>query len=134
MGTAPITPSPAPSPASGTASDGPAKLSEAIPSGERFDAGVASLLPDTGTDGDGRPVERTASGLVKRDRSRSQAPAREGRHIPGGQSKPVAASARSPEEIRQMLSRYRGGKNRSGEEASDDTTSNDPDSRAGGPR
>ncbi len=70
-----------------------AKLTEAIPTGESFDDGMASLLKP--------PPQTTSSGLVKRDRTSSQAPVSEGR--------PVAASVRSPEEIRSMLARYRDG-------------------------
>ncbi len=75
----------------------PAKLEEAIPTGDSFDTGMDSLLeadtaPQAGT---------TGTGLAKRDRSKSQAPVSEGR--------PVAASVRSPDEIRSMLARYRDG-------------------------
>ncbi len=69
------------------------QLQEAIPTGDNFDDGVASLLK--------APAEKTSSGLVKRDRGTSQAPVSEGRA--------VAASVRSPEEIRSMLARYRDG-------------------------
>ena len=73
--------------------DPPAKLAEAIPTGESFDSGMESLLaPETG---------RTAAGLVKRDRTKNHAPESEGRR--------VASSVRSPDEIRSMLSRYRSG-------------------------
>ena len=75
--------------------DFPAKLSDAVPDGEAFDAGMEGLLhPAT-------PGRTTATGLVKRDRTQSQAPIDEGR--------PVGPSTRSPEEIRSMLSRYREG-------------------------
>ncbi len=70
----------------------PTKLEEAIPSAESFDQDVSSLLDNPG---------RTSSGLVKRDRSVSQAPKSEGR--------PIKASTRSPDEIRSMLARYRDG-------------------------
>ncbi len=72
----------------------PAKLEEAIPTGDSFDSGMDSLLG-----GDAQP--QTSTGLVKRDRKKSQAPVSEGR--------PVAASVRSPDEIRSMLARYRDG-------------------------
>lgn len=73
--------------------DPPAKLAEAIPTGESFDSGMESLLaPET---------SRTAAGLVKRDRTKNHAPESEGRR--------VASSVRSPDEIRSMLSRYRSG-------------------------
>ncbi len=74
--------------------DYPAKLSEAVPDGDAFDAGMDSLLAPT-------PSGHTATGLVKRDRTRSQAPVDEGR--------PATPSERSPEEIRAMLARYREG-------------------------
>ncbi len=70
-----------------------AHLEEAIPSGQEFDQGMASLLAPE--------PEKTSTGLVKRNRSESHAPVSEGR--------PVAASVRSPEEIRSMLARYRDG-------------------------
>lgn len=73
--------------------EAPAKLAEAIPSGESFDTGMESLLaPES---------ERTSTGLVKRDRNKNHAPESEGRR--------VASSVRSPDEIRSMLSRYRSG-------------------------
>lgn len=74
-------------------SEAPAKLSEAIPSGQSFDSGMESLL-DT-------DAGRTSAGLVKRDRTKNHAPESEGRR--------VASSVRSPDEIRSMLSRYRSG-------------------------
>lgn len=81
------TPRPAPS-------DYPAKLSEAVPDGDAFDVGMESLLSPA-------PPSHTSTGLVKRDRTKSQAPVDEGR--------PAAPSERSPEEIRSMLARYREG-------------------------
>ncbi len=75
----------------------PARLSDAIPSGDAFDSGVDSLFAPSA-------IDQTDKGLAKRDRSQSHAPVSEGR--------PVAASVRSPEEIRQMLARYRDGRNR----------------------
>ncbi len=112
----------------------PQRLDEAIPSGEQFDAGVAGLLetgdspaatmvdrrapqsestfeptPDAGPP-DSEPIElppqRTAKGLTKRDRSKSRAPIGEGRVIPDAGSS-ATASSRKPEEIREMLARYR---------------------------
>lgn len=71
----------------------PQKLADAIGSSDAFDTGVAELLKP--------PPATTTSGLVKRDRTTSQAPTSEGR--------PIAASVRSPEEIRSMLARYRDG-------------------------
>jgi hypothetical protein len=82
----------------------PASLAQAIPDGEHFEAGVASLLQPGHPSSYRASSPTTDSGLVKRDRSRSQAPPSEGR--------PVAPSVRSPEEIRQMLARYRDGRNR----------------------
>ena len=79
----------------------PASMAQAMPSGPAFDQGVDALLDD--------PANRTNTGLVKRDRSRSQAPESEGRAIPTGGGAPAAASSRSPEEIRNMLARYRDG-------------------------
>ncbi len=73
----------------------PSSLESAMPSGDAFDAGIDSLFGDAG---------QTDKGLVRRDRTKSQAPVSEGR--------PVAASVRSPEEIRQMLARYRDGRSR----------------------
>ncbi|MGI9615914.1 MAG: ATP-binding protein [Acidimicrobiales bacterium] len=88
----------------------PQRLEEAIPSGDNFDAGVAGLLTDEsppGTPNDGMPAQRTSKGLAKRDRSKSQAPIGEGRVIPDAGAAPVTASSRDPEEIRDMLARYR---------------------------
>lgn len=100
----------------------PAKLEEAIPTGDAFDQGMDNLLDE----GEGR----TPTGLVKRDRSKSKAPTSEGRQIPDGSTAAVASS-RSPEEIRSMLARYREGlKGRPleglAQEASDSTTENNP--------
>ncbi len=72
----------------------PDKLSDAVPDGDAFDAGMESLLRPEGPD-------RTSTGLVKRDRTQSQAPVDEGR--------PATPSERSPAEIRSMLARYREG-------------------------
>jgi hypothetical protein len=80
-------------------------LEQAIPSGDDFDAGIASLLDPATETGATTPFpsdETPATGLVKRDRSQSVAPPSEGR--------PVSASVRSPEEIREMLARYRDGR------------------------
>jgi len=76
-------------------------MDQAMPSGAAFDQGVDALLDD--------PANRTNSGLVRRDRSRNHAPQSEGRAIPAAGGTPVAASNRSPEEIRNMLARYRDG-------------------------
>lgn len=70
------------------------RLLDAIPSADSFDSDVADLLNGRGG--------TTESGLKRRSRGDSQvAPPSEGR--------PVAASSRSPEEIRSMLARYRSG-------------------------
>ncbi|MGH1492680.1 MAG: ATP-binding protein [Acidimicrobiales bacterium] len=86
---------------------GPSKLSDAMPSGDAFESGVASLLgehpsgptahPDSRLPGD----DATAAGLIKRNRGASD--------VPIGQGRPVAASKRDPEEVRSRLSRYREG-------------------------
>lgn len=98
----------APETVPGPADAAPSNLEQAIPSGESFDSGMASLLDAPAPAADPRT---TTSGLVKRDRSKSQAPTSEGR--------PIKASARSPEEVRQMLARYRDGRNRPIGEATD---------------
>jgi signal transduction histidine kinase len=79
-------------------SHGPRRLADALPEGAAFERGVAGLLaqpPATGP-------ERTDAGLVRRRRGENLPPT-----DPGG--RPAAASTRSPEEIRQMLARYRSG-------------------------
>ncbi len=88
----------------------PARLDEAIPSGEAFDDGVDSLFTT--------PPAQTDKGLARRDRTQSQAPVSEGR--------PVAASVRSPEEIRQMLARYRDGRNRPTDADQQNPSNGDP--------
>jgi two-component sensor histidine kinase len=80
----------------------PASMAQAMPTGNAFDQGMDALLDD--------PDNRTNSGLVRRDRSQNHAPQSEGRSIPGANAAPAAtASNRSPEEIRNMLARYRDG-------------------------
>ena len=74
-------------------------LEQAMPTGDDFDAGIDSLLQPPAV-----TAQPSASGLVKRDRSKSMAPVSEGR--------PVTASVRSPDEIREMLARYRDGRGR----------------------
>jgi hypothetical protein len=77
-------------------------MAQAMPSGQVFDQGVDALLDD--------PDNRTNSGLVRRDRSKNHAPENEGRSIPAANAAPAAAASnRSPEEIRNMLARYRDG-------------------------
>ena len=83
----------------------PRKLEEAVPSGDAFEDGVASLLEEPEDDGtQGRALRSdsaTSAGLTKRQRGASA--------VPIGQGRPVAASSRDPEEVRSMLSRYREG-------------------------
>ncbi len=144
----------------------PEKLEEAIPTGENFDAGVASLLDDGAGSGAAAPMAggqaapatpapatpatapaaapapatapapapagaptatptvpppaTTATGLVKRDRTRSQAPIGEGRVIPD-QGRAATASTRDPEEIRNMLARYRKARGGASPTATDQT-------------
>ena len=93
-------------------SSAPDNLEQAIPSGDQFDTGMASLL-ETGTPA---PAGATGSGLVKRNRSESQAPTSDG-------GRPIKASARSPEEIRQMVARYRDGRGRPTSGAADPSSS-----------
>ncbi|NNF53564.1 MAG: HAMP domain-containing protein [Acidimicrobiales bacterium] len=77
-------------------------MEHAMPTGAAFDQGVDALLDD--------PANRTSSGLVRRDRSQNHAPVSEGRAIPSaGAATAATASNRSPEEIRNMLARYRDG-------------------------
>ncbi len=88
-------------PTAPAAHEPPASMAQAMPSGPQFEQGVEALLDD--------PANRTNSGLVRRDRSKSQAPASEGRAIPDTGGPVAAPSNRSPEEIRNMLARYRDG-------------------------
>jgi hypothetical protein len=77
-------------------------MEQAMPSGQVFEQGMDALLDD--------PSHRTNSGLVRRDRSQNHAPESEGRSIPTADAAPAAAASnRSPEEIRNMLARYRDG-------------------------
>ncbi len=95
----------------GGSTGAPATLESAMPTGDAFDTGIDSLFGDDG-------ANQTDKGLVRRDRSKSQAPVSEGR--------PVAASVRSPEEIRQMLARYRSGRGRPTTGAPETAAANDP--------
>ncbi len=116
----PAAPAPAPTPAALPAADGadhwtppsvsprpPDRLDQALPAGDAFEQGVASLL-EPGA-GDGRPArptrptstDETPSGLARRTRGASD--------ITRDGGRPVAASRRNPEEIRDKLSRYRQG-------------------------
>ncbi len=84
----------------------PRKLEDAVPSGDAFESGVASLLDDSADEeaSTGRALRSdaaTSAGLTKRQRGSSS--------VPIGQGRPVAASSRDPEEVRSMLSRYREG-------------------------
>ncbi|NNE95611.1 MAG: HAMP domain-containing protein [Acidimicrobiales bacterium] len=89
-------------PAAPDHSEPPESMAQAMPSGPAFDQGVDALLDS--------PANRTDSGLVRRDRARNHAPASEGRTIPSAAAAPAAAASnRSPEEIRNMLARYRDG-------------------------
>ncbi|MGB5757507.1 MAG: hypothetical protein WBM50_11380, partial [Acidimicrobiales bacterium] len=97
--TAPTWTAPQPPPAAALP---PSNLEQALPTGEAFESGVASLLtPQPGPATDGRGPDATASGLVKRRRGASQVPIGEGRR--------VAGAGRDPEEVRDRLSRYREG-------------------------
>jgi len=82
------------------------KLEDAVPSGEAFESGVESLLK--GRD-DSNTAVASLGGLKKRKRGEAKIPLGEGRTIPSDSTKSVAASSRKPEEIRAMLSKYRGG-------------------------
>jgi hypothetical protein len=94
--------------------EAPSKLEEALPTGEAFESGMASLLdepesapapqsPNPGVASDEHPPsnDSTSSGLTRRKRGQSK--------VPIGEGRPVAPSGRNPEEIRSMLSRYRDG-------------------------
>jgi signal transduction histidine kinase len=81
----------------------PAALAEALPTGEAFEQGVQSLLghPAGQPPTPPGPYDGPDRGLQRRERGAS--------NVPIGQGRPVAASKRSPEEVRAMLSRYRQG-------------------------
>lgn len=104
----------APEPVAETVPDGqpPSNLEDALPTGRAFESGMASLLEEPVAEtpplADAAPEpaesptpEATTSGLTRRKRGQSK--------VPIGEGRPVAASARNPEEIRSMLSRYRDG-------------------------
>lgn len=106
--------SPAPEPAAETVPVGqpPSNLEDALPTGQAFESGMASLLEEPRVeeppvaDPTSGPVtspasEATTSGLTRRKRGESK--------VPIGEGRPVTASSRNPEEIRSMLSRYRDG-------------------------
>lgn len=112
----------------------PATLATAVPEGAAFDAGLAALMGEDGTDE--TPVEpapevpapvavdavaeaapeaspepvRTSAGLVRRV-PRANAGTAEVDSRPANEP-PIARNQRSPEEVRAMLSRYRSGLHR----------------------
>ena len=99
----------APLPADGSAPD---QLEQAIPSGDAFESGVASLLeppaapgttqaPGGNGNGAGPDDQPTSSGLTKRRRGASG--------VPIGEGRPVASGRRDPAEVRSRLARYREG-------------------------
>ncbi|MGF1596670.1 MAG: sensor histidine kinase [Acidimicrobiales bacterium] len=113
----------------------PANLDEAVPSGDRFDAAIDALLGGA-TPPPGAIPARGSGALVKRDRSRSQAPESEGRRIPDASQPSTTVSSRSPEELRAMLARYRSGRDQKGGAPSHATTPiNEPttSNESGGP-
>ena len=134
--TAPQAPAPAqtPAPVPGEP-EVPAKLEEAIPSGERFDAGVDALLggvPNIPS----APIlpPRGSGGLVKRDRRKSQAPDGEGRTIPTEPAGNAAtATSRKPEEVREMLARYRSGRNQTSDQPNGEANTPTTNTDSGGP-
>ncbi len=94
------------------AGEAPNNLEDALPTGQAFESGMASLLentppqvadppPPVGTSEGEDAAEPTSSGLTRRKRGQSK--------VPIGEGRPIAASSRNPEEIRSMLSRYRDG-------------------------
>ncbi|MEL6985329.1 MAG: hypothetical protein AAFO29_23050, partial [Actinomycetota bacterium] len=120
----PSPPTPPTPPMPPTPVEPPSRFEEAVPSGDAFDSGVASLLgsapspaadpqrgpaptgwPDTGQQQPPMPPPS----LQKRERGAS--------NVPIGQGRPVAAPTRSPEEVRAMLSRYRQGLKSGGNQA-----------------
>ncbi len=107
-------PAPSPAPVGETvpSAQPPSHLEDALPTGQAFESGMASLLDGDGVDsapsveGETSPAPvsdppATSSGLTRRKRGQSK--------VPIGEGRPVAASTRKPEEIRSMLSRYRDG-------------------------
>ena len=101
---------------------GPAQLSDAVPSGEAFEDGVASLLekPDesSGRSRSLRDGDATSAGLKKRERGASK--------VPIGEGRPVAAPNRNPDEVRSMLSRYREGLKGGKQDAREDADGSEP--------
>lgn len=101
----------------------PSTLADAVPTGSSFDDGIEGLL-DANIKIVPRETAGDSGGLKKRDRSKSYAPAREGRQIPEETTAAAAATAssRKPEEIRSMLARYREARHRPVDESNDDAT------------
>ncbi|HSL57310.1 MAG TPA: nitrate- and nitrite sensing domain-containing protein [Acidimicrobiales bacterium] len=105
--------------------DSPARLSEALPQGEAFDAGLASLLPrreSAAPPAAGAAEPAVPGALPRRVTARPPAEADTtsaglARRTPGAVSAPngsdehraATAPTRSPEEVRAMLARYRSG-------------------------
>ena len=92
----------------------PRRLADALPEGEAFEQGVSALLAPAGPapaplveppvpipDGRSDDPSRTEAGLVRR---------RPGEPLPAEPpGRPVVASSFSPEDIREMLARFRSG-------------------------
>lgn len=85
-----------------------ASLAEALPQGRAFERGLAGLQAEETALEPPRfvepPIDQVAAATVRLTRREPRAPASHERPGP-----PVAASARSPEEVRAMLARYRQG-------------------------
>ncbi len=87
-------------------SKAPAKLEDAVPSGEDFDDGLKGLLDDS-KDSGRATLARRQPGTSKPDaKIRNPIPKETSEKIP---ERPTKASSRKPEEIRSMLSKYREG-------------------------
>ncbi len=78
----------------------PDSLAQAVPEGDAFDQGLASLLPGESEATDGGPAKRNPL-----------APP-----APASQGLPAAPSGRSPSEIRKLLTRYRSGRTAAGQQ------------------
>ena len=107
----------------------PRRLEEAVPSGDAFENGIDGLLGAVPTQREPRPgseprtsIDPAPGGLQKRQRGASG--------VPIGEGRPVAAPSRTPEEVRDMLSRYRdgrsGGRRSGGLDARDDQAATNP--------
>ncbi|MEL7157869.1 MAG: hypothetical protein AAFN30_14920, partial [Actinomycetota bacterium] len=102
----------------------PASLADAVPTGASFDDGIEGLL-DANIKIAPRKEGTGSGGLQKRDRSKSYAPAREGRAIPEEAGSAAAtASSRKPEEIRSLISRYREARHRPVDDSAGDASTN----------